>query len=83
MKLFGSDTNSGMIQRISDWYGMNFNYNQLPCRQFRIEIRSETIRNFPNHSGICIRTKQFYSDLSEVSFQSESVRDPFQINPNW
>ena len=25
MKLFGSDTNSGMIQEISDWFGMSFN----------------------------------------------------------
>ena len=25
MKLFGSDTNSGMIWKISDWFGMNFN----------------------------------------------------------
>ena len=32
-------------------------------RKFRIEIHFEPIRNFPNHSGICIRTKQFHSDL--------------------
>ena len=34
-----------------------------PWRKFRIEIHSESIRNFPNHSEICIRTKQFHSDL--------------------
>ena len=25
MKLFGADTNSGMIRKTSDWFGMNFN----------------------------------------------------------
>ena len=25
MKLFDADTNSGMIRKISDWFGMNFN----------------------------------------------------------
>ena len=38
----------------------------LHWRKFRIEIHSETIRNFPNHSGICIRTKQFQFDLIRV-----------------
>ena len=30
MKLFGSDTNSGMIWKISDWFGMNFNPTLSP-----------------------------------------------------
>ena len=30
MKLFGADTNSRMIQKISDWFGMNFNLKFLP-----------------------------------------------------
>ena len=34
-----------------------------PWRKFRIEIHSEPIKNFPKYSGICIRTKQFHSDL--------------------
>ena len=37
--------------------------NGFPWRKNRIEIYSEPIRNFPNHSGIYIRTKQFHSDL--------------------
>ena len=28
--MFGSDTNSGMIQKISDWLGINFNPKLLP-----------------------------------------------------
>ena len=28
MKLFGSDTNSGMIRKFSDWFGLNFNPNE-------------------------------------------------------
>ena len=36
MKLFGSDTNSGMIQKISDWFGMNFNPKLLP--RYRIHF---------------------------------------------
>ena len=27
---FGSDTNSGMIRKISNWFGMNFNPELLP-----------------------------------------------------
>ena len=30
MKLFGSDTNSGLIRKISDWFGMNFNPKLSP-----------------------------------------------------
>ena len=37
--------------------------NSVPWQKFRIEIHSKPIRNFLNHSGICIRTKQFHSDL--------------------
>ena len=28
MKLFGANTNSGMIRKISDWFGMTFNPNE-------------------------------------------------------
>ena len=30
MKLFGADTNSGVIQKISDWFGLNFNPKLSP-----------------------------------------------------
>ena len=30
MKLFGADKNSGMIRKISDWLGMNFNSKLSP-----------------------------------------------------
>ena len=30
MKLFGTDTNSGMIRKISDWFEMNFNPKLSP-----------------------------------------------------
>ena len=75
MKLFGLGTNSEMIWKISDWLGMNFNPKLspgieksfssplLPWRTFWIKIYSEPIRNFPNHSEICIRAKQIHSDL--------------------
>ena len=51
----------------------------IPWRKFRIEIHFEPIQIFPNHSGICIPTKQFHSDLirnqAELTFQSErSIR---------
>ena len=30
MKPFGSDRNSGMIRKFSDWFGINFNPKLLP-----------------------------------------------------
>ena len=30
MQLFGADTNSGMIRKISDWFRMNFNPKLAP-----------------------------------------------------
>ena len=30
MKLFGADTNSGMIWKILDWFGMKFNLKISP-----------------------------------------------------
>ena len=39
-----------------------------PWRKFRIEIHFEPIQIFPNHSGICIRTKQFHFDLIRRKF---------------
>ena len=57
-----------------------------------IEIHSESIRNFPNHSGICIRIKQFPSNLIRRNFsipinpqriQNQSWRiRAIRINPN-
>ena len=40
-----------------------FSIIRVHWRKFRIEIHFEPIRNFPNHSRICIRTKQFHSGL--------------------
>ena len=49
----------------------------------RMEIHSEPIRNFPNHSGISIRTKQFHSNLIRRNFSIRiNARPPFKINPN-
>ena len=30
MKLFGAESNAGMIRKISDWFGMNFNPKLSP-----------------------------------------------------
>ena len=58
-------------------------YFSCPWRKFRIEIHSEPIRNFPNHSGTCIRTKQFHSDLIRRSFSIRINPRPIRkINPN-
>ena len=34
MKLLGADTNSGMIRKFPDWFGMNFNPKLLPGNIF-------------------------------------------------
>ena len=57
----------------------------------RIEIHSESIKNFPNHSGICIRTKQFHADLVRKNFSIRINSRPIQnhtdfvirMNPNF
>ena len=64
-----------------------------PWRKFRIEIHSEPIRKFANHSGICIRIIQFHSDLIRRNFsirinprpiknQSDLVIRMNPVNPN-
>ena len=58
---------------------MIFQKKQIsPWRKFRIEIHSESIRNFPNHSEICIRTKQFHSDLIRRNFSIRISPRPIQ-----
>ena len=47
--------------------------NSCTLARFWIEIRSEPIQIFPNHSGICIRTKQFHSDLIRMKFSIFSI----------
>ena len=39
MRLFGSDTNSGMNRTISDWFRINFNpkLSPVPCLYFGLE----------------------------------------------
>ena len=66
---------------------------QIPkwFRKYRTSL-SEPIRNFPNHSGICIRIKQFHSDLIRRNFsirinprriQNQSERfQSIRINPH-
>ena len=65
----------------------------VPWPKFRIEIHSEPIRNFPNHSGICTRTKRFHSDLIQrnfsIRFNSRSIQNQPEllirmnpVNPN-
>ena len=45
MKLFDSNTNSGISRKISDWFGMNFNSNQS-------EVHSKSIQTCnTNESG--------------------------------
>ena len=45
MKLFGADTNSGMIRKISDWFGMNFD-PKLSCNNIFGLFHSFPGRNF-------------------------------------
>ena len=58
----------------------NTDIDKEDCPKFRIEIHSEPIRNFPNYSVICIRTKQIHFDLIRRNF---SIRGPFKINPTY
>ena len=37
MKLFGSGTNSGMIRKFSDWFGMNFNPKLSPAKLTKLQ----------------------------------------------
>ena len=59
MKLFGADTNSGMIQKISDWFGMNFNPKLSPGR-----LSLQNNKNFT-----------FIQIFNDFCFVSESLRD--------
>ena len=49
-----------------------------PCRKFRIEIHFKPIGNFLNHSRICIRTKQFHSNLIRRNFSIRFNARPIQ-----
>ena len=45
MKLLGADTNSGMIRKISDWFGMNFNLKQFHSDLIRRNFSIRSIRD--------------------------------------
>ena len=64
MEIFGADTNSRMIWKVSDWFGMNFNPNESG--------QAESIRTFnPNESGQAESIRTFNPNESG---QSESIR---------
>ena len=50
-------------------------------QKFRIEIHSEPIRNFSNHSRNCIWTKQFHSDLIQNTLEIMFDEKWLKINP--
>ena len=92
MKLFGADTNSGMIRKISDWFGMNFNPKLSPGHQytrkvpkFRMGIYySEPFRIIPKN--LCISDSMwvnlYHSEIcirSNVN-QSEPIWKSFQFH---
>ena len=49
MKLFGADKNSGMIRKILDWFGMNFNpklSSGIVTTDKRIKKQSEAVTQY-------------------------------------
>ena len=70
MKLFDSDTNSGMSWKISDWFGMNFNPKLFNSNQS--EVHSKSIQT-------CNTNESVESELIRINpNESRSIR----INPN-
>ena len=60
------------------WISLKF----YPLKYSKIPSLSESIRNFLNHTGICIRTKQFLSDLIRSYFSNQiNPRSVQKINP--
>ena len=45
MKLFSADTNSGMIRKVSDWFGMNFNPKLSPG--YFVSVNCKYTRKWP------------------------------------
>ena len=74
--------------------GKNCFYLKItPWKKFRIEIHSDLIREFPNHSEICIQTSfdaerlkvrlnPIYSDSIRYDNLNESENFPIRINQN-
>ena len=75
MKLFGSDTNFGMIRKISDWFGMNFNPKLSPgffCCPNKVLYSSPTNNSFDD------ATKTFVGTIKILLAQQKVFR--FYIN---
>ena len=47
----------------------------------KILEKVDKVRNFSNHSGICIRTKQFHSDFIWRNFSIRINSRPIQNQP--
>ena len=78
MKMFGADTNSGMIRKISDWFEMNFNLKLSPGK---ISPRNLFRRN-PNHSEICVRVNAHESLPVRKKFSILLAENRLKINQN-
>ena len=68
MKLFGSDTNSGIIWKISNWFGMNFNQKlSSSSRQYSLVFDQKGLNFF---IMILFKKKEFKNEISDLKSQN-------------
>ena len=78
--LFGADTNSEMIWKISDWFGMNFNSKSFRNCKPNESGQSELIRINTNLQSECIRSIRMKQNFSE---SLELIRIDRIESSNW